>query len=331
MEYKEVIILTGEEIYLIDKFIRKIKDKWVSQLEEMNFLKVDTIKNNVPDIVSFMTTIPFMVDKKILIIENCEFLSSKKSLVENDEKQFVEYLNNRKDNNIIILNCSNVKVDSRKKIYKSINKIGSVIKYEKLKEQDLKTWIMIYLENNKRDIKESEAYYLSQITGYLDMENQMNLYDIKNELDKLVGYTEESSRISKEDIDKVVKTSIENNIFKLVDYICENKPNMAFEMIKDMMENSIASQYIFYMITRHFRLLLMVYLLEKDGCTSNEIINASGLRSFSLAKMMKQTRLLGYKKIKEIYEKCYSYDKKSKNGFLDIENGIDMIISTAKK
>jgi hypothetical protein len=46
---------------------------------------------------------------------------------------------------------------------------------------------------------------------------------------------------------------------------------------------------------------------------------------------MKQTRLLGYKKIKEIYEKCYSYDKKSKNGFLDIENGIDMIISTAKK
>lgn len=71
--------------------------------------------------------------------------------------------------------------------------------------------------------------------------------------------------------------------------------------------------------------------MEKDGFSQNEIINKMELKSFSYNKMKKQMSLLEYKKVKKIYDMCFDYDKRSKSGLLDMETGIDMIISEIKK
>jgi DNA polymerase III subunit delta len=331
MNYKDIILLTGEEIYLTDHFLDQVKSTWVSNMKEMNYHKIETIKNNVGEIINFMRTIAFMVEKKVLVIENCDFLTSKKGLSETDEKEFYDYLKNKTDENLIILNASKLKVDSRKKIFKLVTQRGSVIKYDRLSVNDLKTWILIYIEKHNRSIKDTDAYYLSQVSGYLDTESQMNLYDIKNELDKLIGYTNEHSTITRNEIDLLIKSSIEQNIFKLVDSISEGFSNRAFEMIRDMIENNIAPQYIFFMITRHFRLLMMIDILEREGKTQNNIIAMTGVKSFSMSKMLQQIKRLGSKKIAEIYHECYLFDRLSKKGHLDIEAGIEIIISKAKK
>jgi DNA polymerase-3 subunit delta len=331
MEYKEIMALTGDELFLIDHHITNIKKQYILGMEDMNLHRAETIKGNVDELVNFMNTVPFLVEKKVLIIENCEFLTSKKSLAPDDEEKLMAYIDNRKDNNIMIFNCYNTKLDSRKKLYKKLNTVGSIINFPKFGMNELKSWITTYLSTNGRNIRDSDAFYLTEIIGYLDYESLMNLYDVKNELNKLIGYTAKDQRISMDDINQIVKPSIENNIFKLVDFICEGNTNKAYEMVVDMIENNVAAQYIFHMIGRHYRLLLMIITMEQDGFGQDEMMKTTNLRSFTFNKMKKQISMAGHSKIREIYEMCYTYDKRSKVGLLDIENGINMIISAAKK
>lgn len=331
MKYKDIMVLTGDELYLIDHFISNIKKQFISGMEDMNLHKAETIKGNVEELVNFMNTVPFLVEKKVLLIENCEFLTSKKSLAADDEEKLMAYINNRIDSNAMIFNCYNTKLDSRKKLYKKLNSVGSIIDFPKFGMNELKSWITTYLSSNARNIRDSDAFYLTEIIGYLDYESPMNLYDVKNELNKLIGFTDKGHTISTDEINQVVKPSIENNIFKLVDNICEGNTNKAYEMVVDMIENNVAAQYIFYMIARHYRLLLMIVTMEQDGFGQDEMMKSTNLRSYAFNKMRKQIRMAGDNKIREIYEMCYTYDKKSKVGLLDIETGINMIISAAKK
>lgn len=331
MSSKEVIILTGNEVYLTDNFIDKLKKKYMSGFEDMNYFVIDNIKNRGDEVGRYMNTIPFMVEKKIMVIENCDFLTSKKSLAADDEKHILGYLDNRMDENILVFDCAGIKADSRKKLYKRISKMGSIVKYDKLKENELVSWIKMYLDKSKRKISNGDVHYLAQVIGYLDYESALTLYDVKNELDKLVSNTENGGSISKSHIDNVTTISIENNIFKLVDFICEGNADNAFRMVYDMIGKNIAAHYIFHMISRHYRLLLRLYLMERDGYSSNEIQKAMGLRPFSFNKMKKQQRHLSQKKVKKIYDMCFDFDKRVKKGLLDMETGIDMIITAAKE
>ncbi|MDP3387123.1 MAG: DNA polymerase III subunit delta [Eubacteriales bacterium] len=331
MKYKDIMVLTGDELFLIDHFISNIRKQYISGMEDMNLHKAETIKGNVEELANFMNTVPFLVEKKVLIIENCEFLTSKKSLAADDEEKLMSYIDNRKDNNIMIFNCYNTKLDSRKKLFKKLNASGSIIDFPKFGMNELKSWITTYLSGNSRNIKDSDAFYLTEIIGYLDYESLMNLYDVKNELNKLIGFTEKGQKVSMDDINQIVKPSIENNIFKLVDHICEGDTNKAYEMVVDMIENNVAAQYIFHMIARHYRLLLMIVAMEQDALGQDEMMKSTNLRSYAFNKMRKQIRMAGDDKIREIYEMCYTYDKRSKVGLLDIEAGVNMIISAAKK
>ena len=108
MSSKGLIILTGNEVYLTDNFIAKLKKKNMSGFEDMNYFVIDNIKNRGDEIGRFMNTIPFMVEKKIMVVENCDFLTSKKSLSSDDEKRIFEYLDNRMDENILIFDCSGI-------------------------------------------------------------------------------------------------------------------------------------------------------------------------------------------------------------------------------
>lgn len=331
MNYKDIVVLTGDEQFLIDHFITNVKKTYIAGMEDMNLHKAETIKGNVEELINFMNTVPFLVEKKVLIIENCEFLTSKKSLAAEDEAKLLAYLDNRIDNNIMIFNCYNTKLDSRKKLYKKLKSDGSIIDFPKFGMNELKSWITTYLSSKGRNIRDADAFYLTEILGYLDYESLMNLYDVKNELNKLVGFTSKGQTIAMDHINQIVKPSIENNIFKLVDNICESNTHQAYEMVMDMIDNNVAAQYIFHMIARHYRLLRMIVTMEQDGMGQDQIMKITNLRSYSFNKMKKQIRMAGDKKIGEIYEMCYTYDKRSKVGLLDVETGISMIISAAKK
>ncbi len=329
-DYKNIILIHGDEIYLQEKFIKSLKKKYLND-ESMSFLKIDKLEEKVDDIINFLNTVSFSLDKKIGIIEECDFLASKGKISDNTMEKIIKYIENNNPDNYLVFFGKGVKIDKRKKLYKLIKKSGEIVEYKKYNEKDLINWITRYLDYFDKSINYTNARLLAHYSGYLEYESKKNLFDVKNELDKIIAYTKDSYNISQGDIEKVTTISIDNNIFMFIDNIFENKPSKAYEMFNDMMTNNISPHYIFYMLVRQIRMLNQLTTYKETNMKDDYIMKKMKLRNFILKKLNYQYKRLGNKKIRYLSEKAQEIEGKAKTGLIDIGLGINILISEANK
>src|SRR6056297_2086459 len=322
-DYENIILIHGDEIYLQEKFIKSLKKKYLND-ESMSFLKIDKLEEKVDDIINFLNTVSFSLDKKIGIIEECDFLGSKGKISDNTMEKIIKYIENNNPDNYLVFFGKGVKIDKRKKS-------GEIVEYKKYKEKDLINWITRYLDYFDKTINYTNARLLAHYSGYLEYESKKNLFDVKNELDKIIAYTKDTYNISQVDIEKVTTISIDNNIFMFIDNIFENKPSKAYEMFNDMMTNNISPHYIFYMLVRQIRMLNQLTTYKETNMKDDYIMKKMKLRNFILKKLNYQYKRLGNKKIRYLSEKAQEIEGKAKTGLIDIGLGINILISEANK
>ncbi|MCW7999795.1 hypothetical protein CFK35_18165 [Clostridium sp. cpc1] len=81
----------------------------------------------------------------------------------------------------------NTNIDKRKGIIKSINKFGRVIEFTKLKGRDLNNWIEKAFKKYRKTISYNNINYFIQHSSYFDRDINKSLYDLENEIIKLVA------------------------------------------------------------------------------------------------------------------------------------------------
>jgi len=327
---KNSILTFGEEIYLQENLIKRIKKKYVKD-ESMNFFKIDNLEENIDELTNFFNTVSFSTDKKVAVVDDCTFLTSKGKLSDKNTDKIIDLIKDRFQEDMIIFKGGNLKIDKRKKLYKSLKKKGELIEFNKLNEKELINWITRYLDYHDKSINYTNGRRISQYTGYFEYESSKNLYDVKNELDKIIAYTDERDNIKEDDIEKVMSISIDNNIFKFIDNVFEGKTNIAYEMLNDMISNNISPHYIFYMIVRQIRMLNQLSAYKGKNFREDYILKKMKLRSFMYKKLNYQYNQLGSSKIEDLALKSQEIERKSKTGNLDIVLGINILISKANK
>lgn len=319
------MILYGTEEYYIDNAVSALKKNYVQEdYESMNFMEFEKIENKFNDFLEFVTTFPFMSEKKVCVVNEAVFLTSSGSLNKKDEDKLADLLDNN-DSCIIIFLIKGGKADSRKKLVKKLKDKNAVFELNKLTEVELSKYIVNKFKNHKLTISLQDADYIANNSGYLEYESTVNLYHINNEIEKIVSYKTNSNNVLFEDIDLLLIKSIESNIFKLVDSICEGNKEKAFEILDEMLLNNTPEQFIIHMISRQYRMLYHYVILQKKGYNFNEIMSKMKLKSFVATKLSKQARNLNPVIIQTYIEKILEIDRKIKKGEIDNRIGLELI------
>ena len=319
------IILYGTEEFYIDKAAALIKKSHVEEdYESMNYMEFEKIENNFNDFNEFVTTFPFMAEKKVCVVKDSAFLTSAGSLNKKDEDKVIDLIDNN-DSCITIFLIKGGKPDSRKKTVKKLKDKNAVVELNKLSEGELSKYIVNNFKSHNLNINLHDADYIANNSGYLEYESTVSLYHVNNEIEKIASYKINSNNVSFEDIDLLLIKSVESNIFKLVDYICENNKKKAFEILEEMLLNNTPEQFIIHMISRQYRLLYQYVILQKKGYNFNEIMNKMKLKNFVATKLSKQARNLNSEKIQSYMEKILEIDKKIKTGEIDNRIGLELI------
>lgn len=325
MKVPNFLILFGTEELYIDNAVRLIKNKYVdSDYESMNYMEFEKIEKSFNDFLEFVITFPFMSEKKVCVVKEAAFLTSTGSLNKNDEDKLTDILNSN-DSCITIFLIKEGKADSRKKLVKKLKEKNAVIELNKLNEGELTKYIVDKFKSLNLNINLQDADYIANNSGYLEYESIVSLYHVNNEVEKLAAYKTNSTDISFEDIDLLLIKSVESNIFKLVDYICDGNKSRAFEILDEMLLNNTPEQFIIHMISRQYRMLYQYAILQKKGYNYNEIINKMKLKNFVAAKLSKQTRNLNPDKVQYYMKKILEIDRKIKTGEIDNRIGLELI------
>ena len=323
---KNTYLFYGKEYYLIENAIREIKSTLNDSMIDFNLDVIDGKETSLDELISSMETLPFMDDRKIVILKDFELLKGKKkNFSDEDEKYFTEYINNIPQSTTLVFIVYG-DIDKRKTLVKNISKSGIVFNCDKLSDMDLFKWVKKKFETNSIIIDNAQIMYFISSEGYLDKSSEKTLSDLENEINKISSFVGKENKVTNDIIDKLSQKKVENDIFKLIDFIGQKNSSDAMKILNDMLYEGESVFGIFSMISRQFKVIMQVRQLQTQGHSTKSIAERLKLHPFVVGKALKQTKNFSDKIIIDILNFILESDFKIKNGLIKDTLSIEILI-----
>lgn len=313
--YSPVYVLFGRERYLFEMIMEKLSEVYENDsFKEFNFQIADSQEMTPDQIMDNFEVLPFMSDKRFVIVKNTPYFNPNKTmLTEDQEERLISYMENPASETIVIFQCG-VSIDKRRRIYKAASKKGKVIELNKLEGSDLNNWIKRNIKSFGKDIDNSAIELLVGNIGYSGKNSTKTLHDIRNEILKLVGFVGEKTNIAVSDVNSILEKSLESNIFEMVDSMGDGKSYMALRTTDELLLEGESEFMILSMIARHFRLLKKTKAYLESGYTASTIGPKLGLHPFVAKKYSSQTSKFTHKLLTKIITEITEADYRIKSG-----------------
>ncbi|MBU1111030.1 DNA polymerase III subunit delta [Patescibacteria group bacterium] len=198
-------------------------------------------------------------------------------------------------------------IDKRFKFTKWLRKEAQVFEFAPLRKPALRRWLLGYIGADKID-----GAAIEKLIEY----HGSDLWRLTNELNKLTAYTAER-KITIQDVAALSAKSVEENIFEFTDALSGRDRKYAASCLKKLLTEGQEASYIFHMLVRQFRLLLLSKY--KDGL--------KGLHPFVTAKLIKQSPRWEVAILKEIYSHLLEIDLSTKMGGQDLETQLWKLVA----
>lgn len=168
-------------------------------------------------------------------------------------------------------------------------------------------------------------YFIEQ-EGYRDKSSEKTLSDLENEINKISSFVGKGNNVTNDVIDKLSQ-KVENDIFKLIDYIGEQNASNAMKILNDMIQEGESVLGIFSMIARQFKIIMQVRQLQLDGYSTKLIADKLKMHQFVVGKALKQTKNFSDDIIVEILNYILESDYKIKTGLIRDTLAVEMLVS----
>lgn len=324
---ERIYVLYGEEGYLMEEAVKKLKQHLVaSDFESLNYSLVEGKDLSVGRLIDACETLPFMAERRLVAVKDFEGLQSKKkALSEQDEGLLIDYFSQIPSTTCLIL-YGLATVDSRKKLLKQASKHGKVLNFEKLKENELVKWILGKLKKRNKKMEQQEVAYFINNMDYLGKNAQQNLYDIENELDKIISYSGEEELVQRKHIEAVSVLRFQNDIFKLMDAIGGKNLSEALKRLNQIIDDGEAAVRLMFTLSNHITNILSAKLLLEEGYTTKLIASKLGLHPYVAGKAVSQSAGFTVERLRKLLNQFLVMDLMVKTGKISDRIAIELLV-----
>ncbi len=320
-EYSNCYVFCGSDEQSIKETIKTIIDKNISKdFFDFNYVQLDGSTVDMNTIVNACETLPFMSDKKVIIIYRANFLKDKMDKgSEKLSKEVIDYIKTLPKECILIMYYI-FENDREKESYKlkKINNTACVVKFLKLKGAMLQKKVEeIFRKKGKGIAKTELSLFCSNV------ENNMDI--IENEVEKLYCYTY-GREITAKDITELTSLKSDNDIFNLVDYISEKKPQKSIDILNELVFKGESITTILRMIQRQFKLIFDIKLEAERGKRKEELAKELRLHPYICEKMMVQSKKFTIDQLKNSMELCLNTEKLLKSSTVNSKMEMELLI-----
>ena len=308
--FKPVYLFYGEEAYLKQQYKNRLKDAVLPEGDTINLSIYSGKGIDVEEMIAQADTMPFFAEHRLLLIEDSGFFK-------NANQQLADYIPSIPEGTIMLFVES--EVDKRGKLYKAVNKKGSVVEFTAQNEQPLTRWILGILKSEKKMITSGAMKLFLEKTG-TDMER------IRQELEKLICYCMEKESITEEDVAVICSEQTENKIFDMINAMAEKKQKKAMELYYDLLALKEPPMRILYLITRQFNLLMQVKELSEEGYSAKKISERLKMAGFIVRNCLRQAEYFSLKTLKEALQDCVRMEEAVKTGRMNDVMSVELLL-----
>lgn len=333
---RKIYLLYGAESYLLDRGIEELKSHVVTNFEEMNYMFFEGKNIDISAVENACETLPFGSDKKLIVIRDFHELKLKskkgeekedKAINESEKPYHISFIDKLPDD-VCLLFVNYGQVDRRKKLYKEIKKNGGIFEFQKINKRDLKQWIENFYKREGKQIEHLEIEYLIQNTGYMDKNNEMNMYNVYNEMEKILSYMGEEKTVKMVHMEALMHEPLENNIFKLIDSCWEGNVSRSLKIYNELLLEGESSYSIIALISWGIKSLIKIKELKEKGLYANDIANEAKMKEFVVMRYLNYCNKIDYKKLRKALEECLQYETFIKTGKLGEKIALEMLLTS---
>ncbi len=278
----------------------------------LNLIYIDAKEEAFEDFYRHFSMQGMFAEKKLIIIT--DLFSQQKF-----QEAFLEKLEAIHASKNIVVVYEREAVDARKKLFKDLLKLAKCQESTVLLPMQLKRWVQAEFE--KQGVKIADDA-LTLLTAYVNQDT----WRLAQEIKKLSSY-KKGDTVTRADVTLQVRPNIENDIFKTIDALTQNK-KQAIALLHKHLEGGDAPLYLLSMITYQFRNFLIVKDLLEKGIPSYQIAKKAGLHPFVVKKSVALCNQFSFQQLKAIYRKIFAIDEAIKTGTMDPEMALDSLLAS---
>ena len=306
-----ICLLYGEDEYLRNEYLKKIKKEFGEIQLGINYVQVD--ENNVSNIISNIETPAFGFPSKLIIAKDTGLFKKKNALADT----LSDYL---KTANLEGVELVFVEIAPEKNaLFNTISKIGEVKEFKEQKLPQLITKVKSIAKAYNVNIAENVASYFIECVG-------TNMSDIINELRKLIEYAGNGGTIVKEDIDALSIKKSESIIFDLTDNLGRKKIADAIEVLHNLIYAKEPIQRILIMLYNHFKKLYIIKLAVEENKNVAQSLKLKPNQAFLVGKYQTQAKYFSKEELRSLLEELIKIDSSSKSGGIEINVGLETVL-----
>ena len=319
---KSLYLLYGEETYLIDSALKKIKKNFGEIINGINYILIDS--DNIDALIDNLEVPAFGYEKKLVIVRNSGLFPKERKNKKEDKKtktnKIAEYIEKNIDTlkETIILIFVEEEIN-KNDLYSVIEKNGEIVEYKLQRVEELQEKIKNICKLYKVEIDNFTTSYFIENCG-------QDMQTLINEIRKQIEYVGEGGKITRENIDELGIKKLEAIIFELTDSLGNKNIEKALEVLNNLIYSKEPVQKILITLYNTFKKIYFTKIALKEKKNIAKSIGLKPNQLFLEKKYSMQSRNFEEIDLRNILQELINIDYKSKKGDIDINIGLEAVL-----
>jgi len=317
------IFLYGVDVYRSQQKLKEIIEHYKKIYPKgLNLEYVDACQPvgelSFQEFIGKIQQVSIFKEKKLIVLFNLFFNTElKKTFLEKEKKE--KLLTKLAESEDIILAYEEQEVSQKEPLFVFLKKFAKCQEFKLLDDLKIKNWVKKEFLNFQTEISPGA---IEQIINFLGND----LWRLSNEIKKLVAY-KKNKKIEITDINYLVKSKIEVDIFKTIEAIAVKDKKQALNLLHKHLEKGDDPLYLLSMINFQFRNLLIIKDLIEKNYPYDSLIKETKLHPYVIKKSYFQSQKFTFLELKKIYQKIFQIDLKIKTGQTNAQLALDLFIA----
>lgn len=301
-EVLPIYFFHGEEPYFIDVAVKALEHDFLEE-DEKAFNQTVTYGKDTTyqEILSLARQFPMMGDKQVIIVKEAQDLK----LNDDESKALEAYVENPVPSTVLVFAHKHKKLDSRKKVTKSLDKANALFLSESIRDNNLPKWIAD--ECIKLNIKTAPniSHLLAEYLGN-------DLSRIANELGKLKIILKEGQILDGTVVENNIGISKEYNVFELQKALGTKNVNAVFRIAHFMGKNPKNNPFVMMMASLYSYFSNIIIYNTMAGQPPQTIASQMGVNPYFIKDYAEAARLYPLKHATRVISILREFDMKGK-------------------
>jgi len=308
-QFDRVYLLYGTESYLKRFYRKKLCDAVLEGGDAMNLSYFQGKRIDEKEVIEIANTLPFFAKRRAVVVEESGWLKAASGMA--------DYIPELPSTTVLIFVES--EVDKRNRLYKAVNKCGTISELNLLEEKELKLWVASRFKQTGKKITGQTIQFLLERVG-----TQME--KLENEIEKIACYALEREVITDEDVKAVCTEQASNKVFQMMEAVGMKNQKRVMQYYYDLLALREKPGSILFLTNRHFNLLMQAKELGQLQMDSKTIAAKMGVPPFSVGRYLAQAKNFPLPMLREALEYGTQLEEEVKTGRIQEQIAVEVLL-----